>query len=319
METAPSLTLTVPAAERRLAPAPIPAALNILIAVCASAAAAILLRAASHCESWWTLILCAVGFSFVNNTLFACLHECVHGIFNPDRRVNYVFGVICAAFFPTGFSLQRSAHLSHHRNNRSDSETFDYIHPGDNRLLKTLQWYGIISGVYWAVVVLGWMAYLLLPFAFRREPLKPHWSQLAEHTSGPAYARAFAAAPPIRARLELLFTIGFQLGGFYLLDLSVAGWLACYAAFGINWSSLQYADHAFSRLDVIEGAWDLRVHPWVQALFLNYHLHLAHHRQPALPWIHLPRFVDSKRFRPRFLSHYARMWLGPRRAPERAA
>ena len=165
------------------------------------------------------------------------------------------------------------------------------------------------------VVVLGWILYLLLPFAFQRDALRARWSPTAEHTSGPAYARAFAGAPPLRSRVELLITIAVQAAGFYLLDLSVAGWLACYLAFGINWSSLQYADHAFSRLDVVEGAWDLRVTPWVQALFLNYHLHLAHHRHPALPWIYLPRCVDASRFRPLFITQYARMWLGPRRAP----
>jgi len=320
METATSLTPTVPDSARRPAPAAaIPARLNVSIALGAGATAAILLRAASHCESWIAVGACAIAFSFVGNTVFSCLHECVHGVFHPDRRINYAFGVVCAALFPTGFSLQRAAHLGHHRNNRSETETFDYIYPGDNRVLKTLQWYGIISGVYWAVVVLGWLAYLLLPFAFRRQSLQEKWSAIAEHTSGPAYARAFAAAPPLRSRLELLFTIAAQLTLCAGLHLSVAGWLACYLAFGINWSSLQYADHAFSPLHVTEGAWDLRVHPWVQALFLNYHLHLAHHRHPGLPWIHLPRFVDPRRARPRFLTHYARMWLGPRRALERRA
>jgi fatty acid desaturase len=83
----------------------------------------------------------------------------------------------------------------------------------------------------------------------------------------------------------------------------------------LQWSALQYADHAFAPLDVVEGAWDLRVHRWVQAVFLNYHLHLAHHRHPTMPWIHLPRYVDASRPRPRFLAQYARMWLGPRPQP----
>lgn len=308
-----------PHRESRRTPERIPVTLNIVIATGAGMTAAILLWTASHCESWITLACCAVAFSLVGNTLFSCLHECVHGIFHPNSRLNYVFGVLCAAFFPTGFSLQRAAHLWHHRHNRTETETFDYIYPGDSRLLKTLQWYGIISGVYWIVAVLGWMIYLVVPFIFRRQSVQQSWSNAAEHTSGPAYLRAFAGAPAVRARLELLFTITFQIGLYSTLHLSLVGWLACYLAFGVNWSALQYADHAFSELDVIEGAWDLRVHPWVQALFLNYHLHLAHHRQPTLPWIHLPRFVDPERYRPRFITQYARMWLGPRQPPGPAA
>ena len=69
----------------------------------------------------------------------------------------------------------------------------------------------------------------------------------------------------------------------------------CYAAFAINWSSLQYTDHAFSKLDVRDGAWNLRVNPSTRLLFLNYHHHLAHHRHPQVPWIHLGRFVDPAR------------------------
>jgi fatty acid desaturase len=315
METATSLPQPAASSPSRRASEPIPTAVNVLIATGAIAAAAILLWVASHGESWIAVALCAVAFSFVANTIFSCLHECVHGVFHPNARINYAFGVLFAALFPTGFSLQRAAHLGHHRNNRTETETFDYIYPSDNRFLKTLQWYGIISGVYWATVVIGWVLYLLLPFVFRREPLRDRWAPIVEHTSAPAYARAFAGAPPVRARLELLLTIAIQAGLYYVLDLSLTGWLACYIAFGINWSALQYADHAFSKLDVVEGAWDLRVHPVVQAVFLNYHLHLAHHRQPTLPWIYLPRYVDSRRQRPRFLSMYARMWLGPRRAP----
>ena len=301
-------------------PNKIPAALNILIATSAGVIALMLLRAVSNSESWLLIAVLAIAFSFIANTIFSCLHECVHGIFHSNQRINDAFGVLLAAFFPTGFSLQRSAHMGHHARNRSDHELFDYYYPDDSRVLKTIQWYGIISGAYWIFVVIGWWLYLLCPFLFRRTLWQRHGPAIAEHTSGPAYARSFSEAPPVRARLELLFTIAFQIGVFVALDLTVTGWLICYLAFGFNWSALQYADHAFSPIDPIDGAWDLRVHPWIQAVFLNYHLHRAHHHQPNLPWTQLPRFVDENLHRPHFLAHYLRMWLGPRPIPgDRAA
>ena len=292
-------------------PTSIPGTLNITIAAAAVAAALILLRAASLGESWLLTAAAALAFSFIGNTVFACLHECVHGVFHRSKTINDLFGIVCAAMFPTGYSLQRSAHLGHHERNRSESERFDYYAPEDSRALKTLQWYGIISGIYWIVVVAGWLVYLVCPFLFSERLWRNRHSARAEHTSGPAYARSFSTAPPVRSRIELLFTLVCQAALFWLLDLSVTGWLACYLAFGLNWSALQYADHAFSPLHVTEGAWDLRVHPLVQAIFLNYHLHLAHHRRPGLSWIHLPKQVDSTRPRPSFLRHYLRMWAGP--------
>jgi fatty acid desaturase len=83
----------------------------------------------------------------------------------------------------------------------------------------------------------------------------------------------------------------------------------------VNWSSLQYTDHAFSKLDVREGAWNLRVNRVTQALFLNYHHHLAHHRHPQVPWLHLGAFVDPSEERPSFWRIYGQMWRGPRPLP----
>ena len=50
----------------------------------------------------------------------------------------------------------------------------------------------------------------------------------------------------------------------------------------------------------------------VQVLFLNYHHHKAHHRDPQIPWLHLPKHVDFTEDRPSFLRIWLRMWLGPR-------
>jgi hypothetical protein len=118
-----------------------------------------------------------------------------------------------------------------------------------------------------------------------------------------------------RIRLEILFSILMQATIVRALDLSLAGWLACYAAFALNWSSLQYADHAWSVRDVHDGAWNLRVNGIVRYLFLNYHPHRAHHQHPSVPWLHLPKYVDVSEERPSFLRTYLRMWRGPRPWP----
>jgi hypothetical protein len=67
---------------------------------------------------------------------------------------------------------------------------------------------------------------------------------------------------------------------------------------------------------VREGAWNLRVPAPYRWVFLHYHLHLVHHRQPRLPWIHLPAHVDPTDPQPSFFWMYQRMWAGPRRLRE---
>ncbi len=99
------------------------------------------------------------------------------------------------------------------------------------------------------------------------------------------------------------------------LDLSLVGWLACYWAFGLNWSSVQYSDHAGSPRHVIEGAWNLRLWPGARWAFLNYNFHLAHHREPNVPWVHLPRRVRPDDASPSFWRIYLSLWLGARKAP----
>ncbi|MFL6291507.1 MAG: fatty acid desaturase family protein [Thermoanaerobaculia bacterium] len=293
---------------------PIPGALNLALAAAASASALGLLAFASHTSSWGWRIAAAVAFSYVNNTIFSLLHEAVHGHLHPHPRVNEAAGRFLAAFFPTGLGFQRVCHLGHHRRNRTDAEVFDYILPGESRLLKTVQWYGILTGLYWLLPPLGCLLYLVWP-GFFHLPERLRNTRWSRQTSTAAMLSGFEGAPERTIRLEILFSFAFQAACIWLLDLSAAGWLACYAAFGFNWSSLQYADHAFSERDVHDGAWNLRVNRLVQFLFLNYHHHKAHHRDPQIPWVHLPKHVDFTERRPSFLSIWLRMWLGPRTWP----
>lgn len=289
----------------------IPGTLNLVLVGVVASACCGLLWLASHGTNW-QIVVAAVLFSFLNNTMFSLLHEAVHGIAHDDRRVNEAIGCLAAAYFPTALSLQRVFHLGHHARNRSVEEQFDYVRPFDQPMLKYAQWYAILTGLYWLFVPLGGVAYFVAPSLFTKPLLRSRSSELARQTGSSSMFAGLEAAPRGRIRLELLFSAAVHVGLFRMLDLSVSGWLLCYAAFAVNWSSLQYTDHAFSRLDVRDGAWNLRVNPVTRLLFLNYHHHLAHHQHPQIPWVHLGRFVDPESKRPSFWAIYLRMWRGPR-------
>ncbi|HEV7241292.1 MAG TPA: fatty acid desaturase [Thermoanaerobaculia bacterium] len=289
----------------------IPGTLNIALTIAAASACSGALWLASHGSAWWQVAVAAIAFSFLNNTMFSLLHESVHGIAHENRAVNEALGRFAAVFFPTALSLQRVFHLAHHAHNRTVDEQFDYIRPFDRPLLKRAQWYAILTGLYWVFVPLGGVAYLVWPSLFT----STHASDTATQTGASSMFANLERAPRTVIRLELLFTIAVQLALFLLLDLSIAGWLFCYAAFAVNWSSLQYTDHAFSKLDVRDGAWNLRVTPVTRMLFLNYHHHLAHHRHPQVPWIHLGDYVDPSEERPSFWTIYWKMWRGPQPIP----
>jgi fatty acid desaturase len=293
---------------------PIPNSLNLLLLTAASVAACLWLWAASHCRGpvvW----LFALLFSYTNHTLYALLHEAVHGVFHSNRRVNDWAGRWAAAFFPTSYRLQRAFHLTHHRYNRTRSEQWDYLRPADSRFLKLAQWYAILTGFYWLFVPLASLLYLLWPGLLHTRLMRD--SASARQTASDVYLAALDRLDGRLARQDVLFAVGLQLTLWTLLSLDLKGWLICYAAFAFNWSSLQYADHAFSPLDVKNGAWNLRTHPWVRALLLNYPLHRAHHQHPQASWVHLPRLVDPEEEpQPSYLENWLRMWKGPRRLPE---
>jgi fatty acid desaturase len=291
----------------------IPARLNLLLLLAASVVSAAFLALASHATHLWLQMAAALAFSFTANTLFSLMHESVHGLLLPGARANQWAGRFAAAFFPTSLTLQRGFHLTHHRNNRSPQERFDYIEPGDIGWAKWLHWYGILTGLYWLVTQLGLLIYLVAPVFLRIPVLRRATSRFARQSSSRAYLEVFDRVDGTAVRAELLASLAFQALLFVALDLSFTGWALCYAAFAVHWSGLQYADHAFSPLDAHDGAWNLRANPFSRALFLNYHLHLAHHRHPNTPWLYLGEHVDESQPRPSFLGIWLTMWRGPRR------
>jgi len=296
-----------------------PGALNLAIMAGAICGICLCLWVSSHTQSWPLAILAAVAFALLGNTCYALMHEAVHGVFHDDPLINENAGRILAAFFPTAFVFQRIFHLTHHKNNRSEHERFDYYAPSENRFLKFVQWYCILTGLYWLALPTFCIVYFFLADLLQWRTLfgrKGAW--FAQQTSAQEFLDAVATVPVWRGRLDIAVAAIVQLALSLALDLSFGGWMLCYAAFGLAWSSLQYADHAFSPVDRYDGAWNLKVSNFTRLVFLNYHYHLVHHREPSIPWNLLPKHVREGDPHPTFWSMYLKMWRGPRPLPQGA-
>jgi len=306
MHTKPGLSNLPADAER---PHLIPTWVNRFLAVVVAAAALTLLWWAARLDNLWGVLAAGILFSYVLLTNYALLHEASHDNLQADRRANYLLGLLTGALFPIPFSLMRSTHRGHHEHNRTDAEMFDLYYPHDNRLIKRLRWYGILLGGFWPLVPLGALLFGLLPAAasdalFRR--FRPTGYML----------NGISGSVVWLVRLELGLIIGFWWGAFWLLELRWQSTLLLYACFAFNWSTRQYVGHAFSKRDVVEGAWNLKHSRWMSWLLLHGEYDLNHHRHPEVPWLYLPELSAPGDARPSYTRQYWRQWLGPRPATE---
>lgn len=290
--------------------------LNTLILALSLAATWLCLWAASHLETGYALLAIWL-FSLVANTPFALMHEAVHGIGCSSRRANELLGIVAGWAFPTSFSMQRVAHEGHHRRNRTDLELYDYYLPGQSKWVRNLWLYlGNLLGLYWWSVLFGNLVYLVAPWAYRSRFFV---ERLAPALGFGPYVADLAKLPPFRVWTEIALAFAYQAGLIHFLDLKASGVIACYWAFALHWSVLQYADHAWSARDIRKGAWNLKVLPPFRWIALNYHYHLAHHQHPEVPWYELPKRVDPAVRQPSFWRVYLSLWKGVRPAPPMGA
>ncbi len=290
--------------------------LNIIILLLSLAASALCLWVASHLDVGFALLAIWL-FSLISNAPFAMMHEAVHDVACASPRCNELLGIVSGWAFPTSFSMQRLAHIGHHQRNRTDQELYDYYLPHQSRLVRNLWLYsGNLFGLYWWSVVLGNLLYLLAPWAYRSRFFVERYA--AALGFGP-YIADLAQLPVLRVWCEIALAFAYQALLFYSLDLNLWWTLACYTAFALHWSVLQYADHAWSARSVRDGAWNLKVLPPFRWVALNYYYHLAHHQHPEVPWYDLPRLVDPASRQPSFWRVYFSLWKGVRPAPPMGA
>lgn len=288
-----------------------PTILNLFVAAFSYSCAIFFLYKVSHEVSWGMKFLWAIAFGLINNTIFSLLHESVHSAFSKNRYINDWFGRISAAFFPTSFTMQQIFHLGHHKRNRTDAELFDQFYPTDNIWMKRFIIYTLLTGFYWPSSPFANLVFLVCPWLFKEEKFRKNDLMAKSSFDDMLTGLDRKSAPHFKMRLEILFSISIQVGLIYFLNISLAEWFLAYWTFAILWSSLQYTDHAWSKRDIREGAWNLKVSKFTHLVWLNYHYHLNHHRHPNVSWYYLSKISKPEDPNPSFWEIYIKLWKGP--------
>lgn len=259
---------------------------------------------------WWGQLAGLVLFLWVMQGLFSMMHEFFHGNAHRDPQINHGMGLVGALIFGSSATLHRINHWGHHVRNRTSAERGEFVHQGEGTLQKTLLYYFATMGGLWIGGFVFPILSIALPYSAARWLMrKPEFN---------TYTAAFEQFKPADwawMRLE-----GALLLIFWSLVLWVGPWqpltvVVAYGALAYHWSVLQWIYHLNTPLDVVEGAYNLRLPTPVRWLWLNFNYNLTHHRNPSLAWQDLPAHTDLAETQPLWY-RYLLMWRPPRPFPE---
>jgi fatty acid desaturase len=287
---------------------PIPNALNAAVVSLQLVAATLCFATLSSIGSMLGLFCLAVVFGVVMNSIYSTIHEAHHRILFSNRRINDICGIFLSLLFPAPFHLLRQGHLGHHRRNRSDDEAFDLYFNRDNAIWKYFAWYGILTGLYWILVVASNLVILLAPKLM--DPKLYNWDKTSEIFLGHFSEASFRVM-----RLEAAAAIAAQCGIFYFTGASLLSYAIMYFGFGLMWSSLQYVHHYQAERDVINGARNHHIWAPLDTVWLNHNWHQTHHQLPTIPWLYLKKLAAKAETKSTSLiPAYFNMWRGPQYA-----
>jgi fatty acid desaturase len=273
---------------------------------------------ASRPNLGWYLLPLAIGFGIVMNSVYSIVHEAEHAMLFRRRRLNDGVGIAMALLFPAPFHLLRQGHLGHHQRNRSDDEAFDLYFDGDHVVWRWMVWYGILTGMYYVVVVLSNVAAVFLPFILDRRHYRIE-ERVSVDRPGAAFLESLNPRYVTWIRWEALAAIVLQVCIVVGFSIPIWRYLALYGSFGFMWSAMQYVHHYATERHVTRGARNLALLAPVDLVWLHHNWHRVHHEHPTVPWTYLPEIGQTESPEPRgFLPwYYLKMWVGPRRAKDR--
>jgi len=284
---------------------PIPYKTNMTIAAICTALLIMLQRNSSLTSNPWLFALEAVAFGILFIPVYSLIHEAEHGLALPGRKSNYWLGVFLSMLFMAPFTFIQKCHLNHHRHNRTDYEMWDLYYEHQNKFRRRIYLYIVMIGFEWLMLPLAVIIFAIYPrLAFSR-----FFTSLAEIKGviEDVGKEKFLK----RIRVESWGVIAFHASLIYFLHLNILHYSILYLVNGFICSSQNFVNHAFSPRDIINGAHNHKMSRWLKYVYLNFNIHLAHHQNTKVPWIHLQQFIKEDQHRISFWKAYVKLWKGP--------
>lgn len=288
----------------------IPVKLNCLILVCCTILYFFLLYLGSETQNIGFKFLIGLAFGVTLIPVYSLMHEAAHNALHPKPKLNIFLGQFLSTLFGVSFHFFRHCHLKHHKKNRTDEEMWDLYYEHQNKWLR----YG---NLYLMMIGFGYFALWLSVILFALAPSLVYTRFFKSHTEIRGFLQG--SDHPFKLKItrnESLIIILFQVFCLWLIDWDFLTWIILYMVNGFVWSSQNYVNHAFSPRKIINGAHNLKVPRFLNIIYLNFNIHLAHHQNPNIPWIHLPKYIESEEGRISFFKNYIRLWKGPKLTKE---
>ncbi|AYV56994.1 fatty acid desaturase [Leptospira kmetyi] len=236
------------------------------------------------------LLLFSTIFSY---TLWALIHECVHGNFSNSRNESHLSGRILCILFGTPYQVVKTAHLMHHKFNRAEGERIEYVEAGAGPILvqKFFYYVRLFLGTYFLEVAGGF--FLSLPLSFTTRIADRSVSKFPVHK---AFFKQIQKPEIVRElRIDSLWILLLFGTAFYLSGSSFPFLLSVLFLRGFIVSFLDHSYHYGKELDNVYSSFNLSLPKSFSFLFLHFNYHRVHHHFPGCPWNRLPIQFENSR------------------------
>ena len=236
----------------------------------------------------WTLL----PLAFLNNPYWSLIHEAIHDLFHPARRVNNFFGRSLSILFGSPFQILRLSHLLHHKLNRTPMEATELYDRGKNaRAAAAFGYYFQTLGGLYLVELLSPLLFFLPRGLLRQCRLR---FVKAGTVSGILMQNWSQDKATREIRLD-----GLAVLAWFGLSLFCYGvhWPLFLAVVGVRGFVISFLDNVYHyRTPVNDNfyASNLRLPPLATQVLLNFNFHGIHHKNPAISWIRLPTVFQEQ-------------------------